>query len=843
MSLNLKKIRESGETEQEREPDGEQCLDHVLLKKLEDLIEKITTTGRPTLDEGLMKQIKKICKISDDYVEHTFHLVITQLNKSHCEIRLSAFQVINELFSRSHHFRELLVTDMQEFLELAVETDPDAPLPPPKPAAKTLKESALRAIQVWHNKFGKAYKKLALGYNFLKFQKKVNFENIEARSTVERRRIEERQHRRQLAEQQKVITILQKMQEKMPEIQQCLTQMENCFELLLPRQTNDSPHPQDDDDKDSEDDDADMMEVVSSEQRNSPKDTRRVDNTSQSDERTTDESSQLDKNKRTTKNSDQLVIKKEPGHAGTSAPGAASLDGNRVNGGVMVKEEAETSGNQQSSLETEDVSTDSNNGLRQHGLPSRDYNLTIRLDTDGLHLTENEDNTDILHTLDDHYRLITSRYLPEISLWMATLGKTPQQQDKLKRCIDIKLALKSAIEKYKELQVNRDPSTRLLSTGEEDEEESSDSDEEFEDVPEKEGYEPHIPEHLRAEYGLEPLPTSSSTKATTSKPKPPTSKKQPTPKQRQKQTNSQSSHAALLPGKSPKWHPLMETEHTLSDPASQAGTMADLMARAKAITTNRSPSSASAGSPLDPKKQKLLSEAPVVSFGVDLEHWEHPDKIQAPTILRPDTDHLVWSSAYHEEEVTLESVKSSMQTRVMSYTGSFSPVKWKCRAPMPSGSLCERMDRVKCPFHGRIIGRDQAGTPTNPEEAAKVAKEQMKEKEHAGASSSSPFDQELQRDVEAALGVDLGSSNDNLGSTSPRGKKGKGRGGKKGKGKAKKYPNLTDIKKVKNTSRLRLERKILNKNAIGRVAKAMNSIEKKQHNDRFANNFNYAYSN
>ncbi len=40
----------------------------------------------------------------------------------------------------------------------------------------------------------------------------VNFDNIEARSAVERRRIEERQHRRQLAEQQKVITILQKMQ-------------------------------------------------------------------------------------------------------------------------------------------------------------------------------------------------------------------------------------------------------------------------------------------------------------------------------------------------------------------------------------------------------------------------------------------------------------------------------------------------------------------------------------------------------------------------------------------------------------------------------------------------------
>lgn len=32
-------------------------------------------------------------------------------------------------------------------------------------------------------------------------------------------------------------------------------------------------------------------------------------------------------------------------------------------------------------------------------------------------------------------------------------------------------------------------------------EDGEDSEEDFVDVPEKEGYEPHIPEHLRAEYG------------------------------------------------------------------------------------------------------------------------------------------------------------------------------------------------------------------------------------------------------------------------------------------------------------------------------------------------------
>ena len=59
-------------------------------------------------------------------------------------------------------------------------------------------------------------------------------------------------------------------------------------------------------------------------------------------------------------------------------------------------------------------------------------------------------------------------------------------------------------------------------------------------------------------------------------------------------------------------------------------------------------------------------------------------------------------------------------------------------------------------------------------------------------------DPELQADIEAALGVDLGS------------KKGKGKGKGK-KSKEPKYPNLTDINTVKNTSRNRLEKKVLSK--------------------------------
>lgn len=38
---------------------------------------------------------------------------MTQLNQEHAEIRLSAFQIASELFSRSHYFRTLLVDNFQ----------------------------------------------------------------------------------------------------------------------------------------------------------------------------------------------------------------------------------------------------------------------------------------------------------------------------------------------------------------------------------------------------------------------------------------------------------------------------------------------------------------------------------------------------------------------------------------------------------------------------------------------------------------------------------------------------------------------------------------------------------
>lgn len=54
-----------------------------------------------------------------------------------------------------------------------METDSEQPLPPPKEVARKLRSLAIQTVQSWQASYGTAYKKLALGFHFLKQVKKV----------------------------------------------------------------------------------------------------------------------------------------------------------------------------------------------------------------------------------------------------------------------------------------------------------------------------------------------------------------------------------------------------------------------------------------------------------------------------------------------------------------------------------------------------------------------------------------------------------------------------------------------------------------------------------------------
>ncbi|XP_072292307.1 UV-stimulated scaffold protein A isoform X2 [Eucyclogobius newberryi] len=726
--------------------------------RLSELVEELTTSGQGELNQDKMKEIKKLCKVSNDCIDHVYHSIMSQLNQDHSEIRFSAFQLASELFNRSHHFRTLLVDNFQEFLELTVETDLDRPLPPPKEVAKKLKSVAIKAVQSWQASFGSAYKKLALGFHFLKQVKKVDFQDAEARTVAERRREEERRSRLERIYKDKADAATKDMEDSCEEIEANLTEINSCMKLLFPEfeftnveedvPTSSSPNCQPANVNDSE-------PSCSKDLINGPKDEEFVEKQASSEEHDGNGEKEQEK------------------------PVKASQKG----------DEDESS--------DEDQPPNEDLFIRNSGLISHAYSLDLNLSS-ALHVKENEDNEAVVTTMRDLHRLITTKHLPAVQGWVQVLTKVGAEQRLMRRALDLKKSLEAVLQKHKDLHIDYKTRVRKVMKVSSD---GDDDDDDFDEVPEKEGFEPHIPEHLRAEYGLDPLPSTSSAPLTNPVP----AKRPAAPPLSTSSTSTSSSR---------KLKRLIEEEQ---DPTSAAATIRLLKDK---ITLPNESSFSEPSTSQSTSSNKKGKDAPVVPFGLDIYYWGQ-EQPTAGKIIKSASQHQFWVPIETEEEVENKELAAESRSRYISFPGRFTPVSHFCRAPLGNGKLCQRQDRVKCPFHGLIVPRDQDGKPCKAEDRRREEQEELRRRQE----NPEWRDPELMRDIEAATGLDLGSDR--------VGKKGKG------KGKKKKFPNLSDLKQNANTSRARLEKKVFNKSSMRRVAEVMVKADRRKH-DKFSNQFNYA---
>ncbi|XP_016087953.1 UV-stimulated scaffold protein A-like [Sinocyclocheilus grahami] len=627
---------------------------------------------------------------------------MTQLNQEHAEIRLSAFQMVNEIFSRSHHFRGLLITNFQEFLELTVETDTEQPLPPPKEVVRKLRTLAIQAVQSWHATYGEAYKKLSLGYHFLKQIKKVF---IWMRLFCD----------------YKITT----------EIEETLTEMNNCIKLLAT-------------------DDLNLF------------------------------------------NEEAAVAKTSAGAENISdQPCCSKYLSNEQNGKMTEKTNDEGQPDKCSDeSDTEEV-PDEDAFLRSTGLMSYRYQLELNVSTD-LKLRGTEENEAVVNTVRNLHRLITTRHLPLVQSWIQVFTKVGVEEELMRRATELKKSLEYALRKHECLHIDYKNRERRVTAS------------------------PLVrtPELLVCRNNLQDLPRLDETPSTST------------------------SGAIAKPSKPVVKHPVPLVSSSLSrlkrkmydeeqDPTRAAATLRVLKHR-----IHSTPSTSMSGGSTevavcssdqgDINKDKASVKTLVVRFGVDLYSWGE-EQPTAGKIIKKASQHQFWVPHEVEEEVENEEL-SEMKSRYITFAGKFKPVEHKCKAPMPNESLCERQDRVKCPFHGRIIPRDELGRHVSPEDALRLEKEKRKGEEE----QPDWRDPELMREIEAATGEDLGSSKTY----------GKGKNGNKGKSK-KKYPNLTDLKQNASTSRSRLEKKVFNKRSMRRVTEVMNKMDKRKH-EKFSNQFNYA---
>ncbi|XP_056456250.1 UV-stimulated scaffold protein A isoform X2 [Gadus chalcogrammus] len=416
---------------------------------------------------------------------------------------------------------------------------------------------------------------------------------------------------------------------------------------------------------------------------------------------------------------------------------------------------------------------------------------------------ETDDNEAVVSTLIELHHLITTKHLPAVKSWVQVFTRSgPEQLQLLRSALRLKMSLESLLKKEKLLHIDYKTRirkvTRATADVEEDDEEEDEDD--FEEVPEKEGFEPHIPDHLREEYGLEP---SASTSAA-----PPTQRALP---KRPAPVVSPSTTARRLRRR-------LEEER---DPTCAAATLHLLKGQMRPCTGPSprvsEPPSPAVGSA--PAGGDGAPDAPIVPFGLDLYYWGEKQPA-AGKMIKSTSQHRFWVPSEVDEETENPELLAESSSRYISFPGTFTPVSHHCNALLGNGRLCPRQDRVKCPFHGVIVPRDAHGRPSRAEDRAREEREERRHRE----SHPDWQDVELMQDIEAATGEDLGS------------KRLLGKGQGKGKGK---YPNLSNLKKSANTSRSRLENKVFNKKSVRRVSEVMTKIDSRKH-EKFSNQFNYA---
>ncbi|KAB1281981.1 UV-stimulated scaffold protein A [Camelus dromedarius] len=670
---------------------------------------------------------------------------MAQLSQEHAQVRLSAFQAVDELFTRSHQFRMLVVSNFQEFLELTLGTDHERPLPPPREVAQRLRRAATRAVRSWSETYGAAYKKLALGFHFLQHNKQVDFQDVNARTLAERKREEEKRHRLERIYRERSERAAREMEEMSGEIHSCLTEVESCFQLLVPFDLDPSPGaalP------------AMASTVASAVAREGPHDLE---------------------------DEEQPCCSKALA-ACAPLPGAVGVEG-----------------------PSEDEDSDQEGFVRCHGLGSHKYTLDVELSSDSLRVREDEDNFAVIQAARDALRLIQNKFLPAVCSWVQLFTRTGTHGGHLEGAIDLKAELETALRRSRELDISPEVGCRRqiwgfpqkAAPGDEDQ----DEDEDFVEVPEKEGYEPCIPEHLRPEYGSTSLGVQCSVLR------------------------------HVLSDLS------LEVEDILNSVQVDGGVAPRHRILLFRVVLSRAPRG-----PEEAKAQAAeRARAPVVPFGVDLCYWGR-EQLPAREMLQSDSEHRFWKPLEADVGEDGAAVSESLWSRRIPFAGQFEPVQHQCRAPRPDGRLCQRQDRLKCPFHGKIIPRDEAGRPLHPEDRAQEQRQQLQRPAgrpgrrgqgsgEVGAGcllkSWGLFadwqDPEFMRDVEAATGVDLGSS--------------RSRG--RGQGRRRKHPGLTDLRRQADTARARIAKKVFAKAAVQRVVTAMNQMDQRKH-EKFANQFNYA---
>ncbi|CAG8578853.1 5348_t:CDS:2 [Ambispora leptoticha] len=212
-------------------------------KQLKKLIVSLTKDGDSVLNEENLKEVKKLCKESNQLIDFTYETILDQIKSKRAQVRYSTLQLIDVLFNRSKHFRDLVTNNLTEILQHTIGLHQTS-LPPPADIAIKLKRLGVVLLKQWNEKYGVFYKQLTLAYRVVKDNPIMNVTEADASKVITHDGYVKKRHEEQVRAIQNDEARLQQIEKKMQEsindlIVQTLDILEICFEMLVPKPVKD----------------------------------------------------------------------------------------------------------------------------------------------------------------------------------------------------------------------------------------------------------------------------------------------------------------------------------------------------------------------------------------------------------------------------------------------------------------------------------------------------------------------------------------------------------------------------------------------------------------------------
>ena len=299
--------------------------------------------------------------------------------------------------------------------------------------------------------------------------------------------------------------------------------------------------------------------------------------------------------------------------------------------------------------------------MRRHGILSKAEGIKIDLDHSKALVQETRDNTALMDNLRDQAVILNNKLLPMATKWTVVLTKAGEnaEQDLLKKTIDLKAMLKDLARKASDL--NCDTKARANDTNES----SDDDDDDFIEVPDKDGYEEAASyDSVLDDPYVNPQPSTSGL-------------------QKAKDQSSSRSDSGLLSALAKLKHSedllsSVQSNKSQDDQASQEtqGLLNALakLKRSQEAHGHSSPDEGCSSGSSSPRKKKR-------KYDID-ELAEKAAKESKPTKVLVDSERLrFWGASTADEEI----VVPGSDSKIIEVEEEFEPVKWNCRAPLPSG--------------------------------------------------------------------------------------------------------------------------------------------------------------